>query len=53
MHFYVGITYRDWFEHVSRIEALDEVNFRQPSGNVQFRALQEGDPFLFKLHRDD
>jgi putative restriction endonuclease len=32
---------------------LDEVNFWQPSGNVQFRALQLGEPFLFKLHSPD
>ncbi len=25
MRFYVGITDRDWFDHVLRIEALDEV----------------------------
>jgi len=29
---------------------VDEVNFWQPSGNQQFRALQVGEPFLFKLH---
>jgi hypothetical protein len=31
MRFYVGITDRDWFEHVSQIEALDEINFWQPT----------------------
>ena len=29
---------------------LDEVNFWQPSGGRQFRVLQPGEPFLFKLH---
>lgn len=53
MRFYVGITDRDWFDHVSRIEALDEVNFWQPSGSVQFRALEVGGRFLFKLHSPD
>jgi putative restriction endonuclease len=28
----------------------DEVNFWQPSGTNQFRALQAGELFLFKLH---
>jgi putative restriction endonuclease len=28
----------------------DEVNFWQPSGSKTFRALQSGEPFLFKLH---
>lgn len=53
MRFFVGITDRDWFNHVSRLPDLDEVNFWQPSGNVQFRALQPGEPFLFKLHSPD
>src|SRR5581483_2449899 len=53
MRFFVGITDRDWFEHLSAIEDLDELNFWQPSGNVQFRALQIGEPFLFKLHSPD
>jgi putative restriction endonuclease len=50
MRFFVGITDRKWFEHLSALENLDELNFWQPSGNVQFRALQIGEPFLFKLH---
>jgi putative restriction endonuclease len=29
---------------------IDEVNFWQPSGKSQFRALNPGEPFLFKLH---
>ncbi|MFC2003122.1 HNH endonuclease [Chloroflexota bacterium] len=29
---------------------MDEVNFWQPSGNRQFRALDPGELFLFKLH---
>src|SRR6185312_1430613 len=53
MNFYVGITDRDWFEFLSGIVGLDEVNFWQPSGNVQFRSLQPGEPFLFKLHSPD
>jgi putative restriction endonuclease len=32
---------------------LDEVNFWQPSGRHQFRALEPGQPFLFKLHSPD
>ena len=32
------------------IPDIDEVNFWQPSANTPFRALQEGQPFLFKLH---
>lgn len=32
---------------------MDEVNFWQPSGSRQFRRLQPGEPFLFKLHSPD
>ncbi len=53
MRFFVGITDRDWFEFLSRLTGLDGVNFWQPSGQQQFRALQIGEPFLFKLHSPD
>ena len=32
MRFFVGITDRDWFDFLSRLKGLDEVNFWQPSG---------------------
>ena len=48
----MGVTDKDWFESVSRLNS-DEVNFWQPSGSRQFRALQPGEPFLFKLHSPD
>jgi len=47
---FVGITDFDWFEFLSRIPNIDEVNFWQPSGTHVFRALTAGEPFLFKLH---
>jgi putative restriction endonuclease len=47
---FVGVTDGDWFELLSSIEGIDEVNFWQPSGRSQFRALQPGELFLFKLH---
>jgi putative restriction endonuclease len=53
MRFYVGITDRDWFDFLSSLNGLDEVNFWQPSGNRQFQNLQIGEPFLFKLHSPD
>ena len=53
MRFFIGITDRDWLDFLSRINGLDEVNFWQPSGRQQFRALQIGEPFLFKLHSPD
>jgi len=53
LRFFVGITDRDWFDYLSQIDGLDEVNFWQPSGSTQFRSLQVGEPFLFKLHSPD
>jgi HNH endonuclease len=50
MRLFVAITDGDWFSYLSSAGPLDEVNFWQPSGNVQFKALQPGEPFLFKLH---
>ena len=50
MRFFVGITDGDWFSYLSSFEDLDEVNFWQPSGTVDFKALLPGEPFLFKLH---
>jgi len=47
---FIGVTDIDWFEFLSSISDIDEVNFWQPSGSSVFRALNPGDPFLFKLH---
>jgi len=52
MKIWVGVTDGDWFQFLSRI-GPDEVNFWQPSGSRMFRALQPGEPFLFKLHSPD
>lgn len=50
MKLWIGITDDDWFRFLSERADLDEVNFWQPSGARTFRALQPGEPFLFKLH---
>jgi putative restriction endonuclease len=49
MKIWVGVTDKNWYEHLRRL-APEEVNFWQPSGSRTFRALQPGEPFLFKLH---
>lgn len=49
MKIWVGVTDGDWFSYL-RALAPDEVNFWQPSGSKQFKVLQPGEPFLFKLH---
>jgi putative restriction endonuclease len=46
----VGITDYDWFKLHSSKESVEEVNFWRPSSQANFRALQWGEPFLFKLH---
>lgn len=48
MQMYVGVTDQDWFELLKQ-EKCDEVNFWTPGGR-NFKALQENDMFLFKLH---
>lgn len=50
MRAWVGITDKDWFRFLRQRPDLDEVNFWQPGGNRQFKILQPGEPFLFKLH---
>jgi putative restriction endonuclease len=49
MKLWVGVTDDDWFQYLSE-RRPDEVNFWQPSGSRQFRTLEAGEPFLFKLH---
>lgn len=50
MKLYVGITDGDWFEFLRQRPELGEANFWQPSGGRRFRAIEPGEPFLFKLH---
>ncbi|MFE0753994.1 HNH endonuclease [Inquilinus sp. NPDC058860] len=49
---YIAVTDRTWFDTLSA-SPPDEVNFWRPSGGNQFRALQPGEIFLFKLHAPD
>jgi len=64
MKIYVGVTDYRWFRFLRELSlqpppsissqtfpGLDEVNFWQPSPAAQFRAISQGDLFLFKLHR--
>jgi putative restriction endonuclease len=47
---FVAVTDKSWFDQLSASAPHDEVNFWQPSGTTQFRALRPGELFLFKLH---
>jgi putative restriction endonuclease len=50
MKAFVGVTDNTWFDFLSKLPEIDEVNFWQPGGNQLFRNLNVGEPFLFKLH---
>jgi putative restriction endonuclease len=52
MKIWAGVTDKNWFRSLREAKA-DEVNFWQPSGSREFRAIQPGEPFLFKLHSPD
>jgi putative restriction endonuclease len=53
MKAFVAVTDDDWFRFLRALAAqgeLEEVNLWQPSGSSGFRALDRGEPLLFKLH---
>lgn len=51
MNLYVGITDDRWFRFLSELDPPPgEVNFWRPKSQNQFRALEPGELFLFKLH---
>ncbi|MEX0719048.1 MAG: HNH endonuclease [Candidatus Paceibacterota bacterium] len=49
MKFYIGVTDDNWF-HFLAGQQPDEVNFWRPRDKSNFRVIEEGAPFLFKLH---
>ncbi len=53
MKAFLAVTDNDWFRFLRAQPGIDEVNFWQPSGGGAFRALQPGQPFLFKLHHPE
>jgi putative restriction endonuclease len=50
MKIYVGVTDNEWFDYLSRLPEINEVNFWQPTGDSTFKSLKPGELFLFKLH---
>jgi hypothetical protein len=48
MKFYLGVTDINWDNYLAS-QNRDDVNFWQPGGNLAFRVLTAGQPFLFKL----
>ena len=49
MKMYIGVTDNNWYENLKNGDC-DEINFWRPGGRTQFKALNVGDMFLFKLH---
>ena len=47
---FVAVTDFEWYKLLAQLPGLDEVNFWQPGGSNLFKALQPGEPLLFKLH---
>ena len=47
---YVGVTDWSWYRYLADRPELQEVNFWQPSGSREFRAIERGEPFFFKTH---
>jgi putative restriction endonuclease len=47
---FVAVTDNDWFDFLRQRPEITEVNFWQPGGGRNFRALDPGQPLLFKLH---
>jgi putative restriction endonuclease len=48
MRAYVGVTNQGWYEFLLNRPEISEVNFWRPYGSRPFRALESGEPFLFK-----
>jgi RNA-directed DNA polymerase len=49
MKFWVGVTDNRWYGYLAERQP-DEVNFWRPKSTAQFRAIEPGGLFLFKLH---
>lgn len=52
LRMFVGITDSDWYTTLKG-SGYDEVNFWKPGGTTNFKVLNEGELFLFKLHSPD
>jgi len=48
MKYYIGNTDFDWYNYLKKINPED-INFWQPSGLSNFKAIEKGSPFLLRL----
>jgi putative restriction endonuclease len=53
MRLFVAVTDKAWFTLHASSDGVEEVNFWRPSSEASFKALQQGELFLFKLHSPD
>jgi putative restriction endonuclease len=53
MRLFVAITDKNWFTLHASSAGVEEVNFWRPSAESSFKALQQGEILLFKLHSPD
>ena len=53
MRLFVAVTDRAWFTLHASSPRVEEVNFWRPSSEASFKALQQGELLLFKLHSPD
>lgn len=49
MRLWLANTDLKWFDYLSGLPDINEVNFWQPSGHAKFGAIVPGELFLFKL----
>jgi putative restriction endonuclease len=50
MKIYLGVTDNEWFDFLSQqVPIPEDINFWQPGGKTNFKAIPAGAPFLFKL----
>ena len=50
MKLYVGVTDNEWYQFLSGLPGVDEVNFWQPGGKTTVSEPEPSELFLFKLH---
>jgi len=46
---FIANTDYDWYTYLASRDNLEEANFWKPAGNQYFKALQRGEPLIFKL----
>lgn len=48
MKYFIGNTDLEWYQYLKELDPED-INFWQPSGKLNFKAIEPGSPFLLKL----